>query len=35
MAKKRFPWNRFYVWVATVVSIVLAVGFVLKYYAII
>lgn len=31
MAKKRFPWGRFYVTVATVVAIVLAVAFTMEY----
>ena len=35
MAKKRFPWGRFYVGVATVVAVVLAVGFTLRYVGVI
>ncbi len=35
MAKKRFPWGRFYVTLATLVSVVLATGFVLKYLQVI
>lgn len=31
MAKKRFPWGRFYVTLAAVVAVGLAVWFVLKY----
>jgi len=30
MAKKRFPWARLWVWVATAVGLALVVGFVLK-----
>lgn len=31
MAKKRFPWGRFWVLVAAVIAIVLAVGFTLEF----
>lgn len=35
MGRKRFPWARFYVTVATVVAVVFTVGFVLKYLQVI
>jgi hypothetical protein len=29
-ARKRFPWAKLYVWIGTMVALVLATGFVLK-----